>query len=272
MISVGIIFIFGLWDDARGLSAPVKLIGQVLAAVVLVASGYSVEFLSALSITFLSPGMLTALNWLITVIWLVGITNAFNLIDSMDGLVLGISILTFGFFVGLTLVAQQHDLARFCAAFLGLCLGLIIYNLSPAKLFLGDLGAQALGFILAVVAFLYTPQDFPQASSWFVPILLLGMPIFDTTLVIISRLHRHKPIFHGDRSHVYHRLVGFGLDRNRAVWVVHGASLVLNLLAFIALYRVPWQANLIFGLIVLTGIGLLVFMEYNRKDPDDTHA
>jgi UDP-GlcNAc:undecaprenyl-phosphate GlcNAc-1-phosphate transferase len=183
MGAVGIIIAFGLWDDARGISATKKLIGQVLAALVLIATGNYVRFLSGFTISFLNPGVITALNWIITILWLVGITNAFNLIDSMDGLVAGISILTFGFFVGLTLVSEQSDLARFCAAFLGISIGLFIFNISPAKLFLGDSGAQALGFVLAAVAFIYNPKDFPQGSSWFLPILLLGMPIFDTTLV-----------------------------------------------------------------------------------------
>jgi UDP-GlcNAc:undecaprenyl-phosphate/decaprenyl-phosphate GlcNAc-1-phosphate transferase len=260
MLAMGIVFIFGVWDDARGLSAAQKMFGQVLASVVMIASGNYIKFLSGFPISFLSPDLLTFLNWIITVIWLVGISNSINLIDSMDGLALGVTAIAFAFFIGLTLVAGQTSLARFCAILLGVCLGLYVFNMPPARLFLGDSGAQTLGFILASVAFLYTPNNFPQASSWFVPIMVLGMPIFDTTLVVVSRLHRRRPIFQADRSHIYHRLVELGLDPGRAVLSVHAVSLVLNFLAFIALYRQPWQANLIFGLSVLAGIGLLIFL------------
>jgi UDP-GlcNAc:undecaprenyl-phosphate GlcNAc-1-phosphate transferase len=258
--AAAIVFFFGLWDDARGLSAPQKLVGQVLASVVLIVSGNSVEFLSAFFIPFLTPAMVMVLNWMITIFWLVGISNSINLIDSMDGLALGVLGIAFASFLGMTLVAEQYSLARFCGILLGICIGLYAYNISPARLFLGDSGAQTLGFILAAVAIIYTPQNFPQASSWFVPIMVLGVPIFDTTFVVISRLHGHRPVFQADRAHIYHRLVGLGVGPGRAVLVVNMASLVLNFLAFLALYMAPLQANLVFALAVALGIGLLIIL------------
>jgi UDP-GlcNAc:undecaprenyl-phosphate GlcNAc-1-phosphate transferase len=272
LVATAIIFVFGLWDDARGLNALKKLIGQILASVVLIASGVSVEFLSGLSIPSINPSVLTVTNWIITILWLVGIANAINLIDSMDGLALGISIIAFIFFVGMALVAQQNTLAQFGGIFLGICLGLYVYNISPARLFLGDSGAQTLGFVLASVAMLYTPHDLPQASTWFVPIMVLGVPIFDTTLVVVSRLRSHRPIFQADRAHTFHRLVALGLDPGRAVLTVHIASLALNFLAFMALSLIPWQANLVFGLVVVTGIALLVFLESKPLIPDDING
>jgi UDP-GlcNAc:undecaprenyl-phosphate GlcNAc-1-phosphate transferase len=265
LIATAIVLVFGIWDDARGLSAPLKLLGQILASVLLIASGISVQFLSGLSITFLNPGLITVLNWVITIFWLVGIANAINLIDSMDGLALGISGIAFAFFMGMTLVAEQSALAHFSAIFLGICMGLFAYNITPARLFLGDSGAQTLGFILAAVAIIYSPYKLPQASSWFVPIMILGVPIFDTTLVVISRLRHHRPIFRADRAHTYHRLVVMGFDPGRAVLTILIASLSLNFLAFIALSLVSWQANLLFGLVVAAGIGLLVFLEGKSK-------
>ncbi len=272
LAATAIVFVFGLWDDARGLSAPQKLVGQILASVVLIASGISVQFLGGLSIPFLSPSLITVLNWVITIFWLVGVANAINLIDSMDGLAVGISGIAFAFFMGMTQVAQQSDLARFSGIFLGICIGLYAYNIKPARLFLGDSGAQTLGFILAAVAMIYSPDDIPQASSWFVPIMVLGVPIFDTTLVVVSRLHHHRPIFHADRAHTYHRLVALGLDPGRAVLAVHIASLTLNFLAFIALSLVPWQANLVFGLVLAAGIALLFFLERKSQIPGDIHG
>lgn len=272
MAATAIVFVFGLWDDSKGLSAPKKLAGQTLASIVLIASGNYVKFLSGFDIEFLPPSLITILSWGITIIWLVGITNSINLIDSMDGLALGVSGITFAFFIGMTVVSQQLALARFCGILLGICIGLYVYNISPARLFLGDSGAQTLGFILAAVAFMYTPKDFPQASSWFVPIMVLGVPVFDTTLVVISRLRHHKPVFRGDRSHVYHRLITLGLAPGRAVLIVHMASLILSCLAFVALYLVPWKANLVFALTVMVGIGLLIFLELQTQNPGEIHG
>lgn len=272
LAATAIVFIFGLWDDARGLSAPLKFLGQILASVVLIASGISVKFLSALSIPFLSPSLLTTLNWVVTIFWLVGISNSINLVDSMDGQALGVSSIAFAFFIGLALVARQNDLARFGALFLGICIGLLFFNISPARLFLGDSGAQSFGFILAAIAMIYTPLDLPQASSWFVPIMVLGVPIFDTTLVVISRLHGHRRIFRADHAHIFHRLVALGLNPGWAVLAVLVTSLTLNFLAFIALYLVPWQANLIFALVVATGFGLILFLERKPQFQGGIHG
>ena len=265
LLAVIIIFIFGLWDDAKGLAAVVKLVGQISASIFLIASDVSVHFLEGLSIPHLSGQLLIVLDWVITIFWFVGITNAFNLIDSMDGLVAGIAGIAFAFFMIMALVAQQTNLAIFSACLLGICIGLYAFNISPAWLFLGDSGAQTLGFILAAVAMIYTPNNLPQASSWFVPILVLGVPIFDTTLVVISRMLRHRPIFQGDRSHTYHRLVAMGLDPFRAVLAIQLVTLILSFVAFVALSMPPLAATLTFGAILVLGLILLILV--GRKDP-----
>lgn len=259
--AAAIVFAFGIWDDAKGLSAPQKLLGQIIASILLISSGASVKFLENFSIPFLSSGIVSVLNWILTILWLVGISNSINLIDSMDGLAVGIAEISFGFFMIMALVAQQTTLATFSAIFLGICIGLYFFNITPARLFLGDSGAQTIGFILAAVAMIYTPQNMPQGSSWFVPIMVLGVPIFDTTLVVISRIRRHKPIFQADRSHTYHRLVALGVAPNRAVLTIHMSVLILDLLAFIALSLLPWLANLIFMFAVLLGIIALIIFE-----------
>lgn len=269
LVAVFIIFLFGLWDDARGLRAPVKLAGQMLASTLLIASDVSVHFLEGLSIPFLSGNLLIVLDWGVTILWFVGITNAFNLIDSMDGLAVGIAGIAFAFFMIMALVAQQTYLAIFSACLLGICIGLYAFNVSPARLFLGDSGAQTLGFTLAAVAMIYTPHNLPQASSWFVPIFVLGIPIFDTTLVVASRLLRHRPVFHADRNHTYHRLVALGLDPQRAVFAIHLASLVLNFLAFIALSLPPMQSTLIFCSVVLVGVVVLYFLGLKTPQFDE---
>ena len=122
-----------------------------------------------------------------------------------------------------------------------------------------------LGFTLAAVGMIYTPNGLPQASSWFVPILVLGVPIFDTTLVVASRLIHHRPVFRADCSHTYHQLVALGLDPIRAVLVIQLATLVLSFVAFIALSLPPLEATLTFFGMVLAGVIIIIFLV--RKDP-----
>jgi len=268
LVAVGIVFLFGILDDAKGLMAPVKLIGQVLASILLISLDVSVHFMEGLSIPHLSGAVLTVLDWGVTILWFVGITNAFNLIDSMDGLATGIAGIAFAFFMIMAMVAQQSYLAVFSACLFGICIGLYSYNIAPARLFLGDSGAQTLGFTLAAVAMIYTPQNLPQASSWFVPILVLGVPIFDTSLVVASRLLRHTPVFQADRTHTYHRLVALGLEPQRAVLVIHVTTLLLSFLAFITLSLPPLKSNLAFFAVILVGLAALVFLERKNLPSD----
>jgi UDP-GlcNAc:undecaprenyl-phosphate GlcNAc-1-phosphate transferase len=255
-----IIFIFGLLDDAKKLSPPQKLIGQVLGSILLIALGVSVHILEGFPIHFLSEKVVIVLDWGVTLFWMVGITNAFNFVDSMDGLAVGIAGINFAFLMGMALISGQLLLSNFNALCLGICIGMYFFNVSPARFFLGDAGAQTLGFILAAVAIINGPENLPQGSSWFVPIMVLGVPIFDTTLVVISRLRRHKPIYLADQTHTYHRLVALGVNPNRAVVTIHLGALALCLLAFIALSLTPWLANLIFGVVLCAGFVALFFL------------
>ncbi len=124
-------------------------------------------------------------------------------------------------------------------------------------------------FIFQILGVLHSPPDYPQGSSWFVPILLLGVPIFDTTLVVFSRLRRRRPIYQADLSHAYHRLVLLGVNTNRAVVIMHLAGGLLGCMAFVALSLPPWAANLAFGIVLLLAIALIIFLERagNRKNP-----
>lgn len=258
--SVAIIFIFGLIDDTRGLSAPQKFLGQFIAAEVLFLSGTSVHFLEPFRLP-LPLALVAVCDWAITLFWMVGMSNAFNLIDSMDGLVAGVATICAGFFTIISLASGQVELAQTTAVLAGLTIGLYYYNNTPARFFLGDAGTQALGFILAAIGILYTPPHLPQGSTWFLPILVLGVPIFDTTLVVVSRIRRHKPIFQADLAHTYHRLVMLGLTPRHAVLVIQVTALLLCTAAFIAMWLMPQLASLLFVLVILTGLALIVFFE-----------
>jgi UDP-GlcNAc:undecaprenyl-phosphate GlcNAc-1-phosphate transferase len=259
-----IIFAFGLWDDFKRLSALQKFFGQLLGAVAVVASGVSIQvFENSAFYIGGNPLIYVWLDRLLTVFWLVGVTNALNLVDSMDGLALGLSGWALAFFMLVTYDSNQIALSMLTALLLGICLGLYYFNAPPARLFLGDSGAQFLGFLIAVIAILYNPLDRFQASSWFLPILLLGVPIFDTSLVFFSRLRRGRPVYQAGRDHTYHRLVALGVGAERAVQLMHLAALVLSCIAFIALGLPPLPANLLFAVCLF----LAVITFYYLDDP-----
>jgi UDP-GlcNAc:undecaprenyl-phosphate GlcNAc-1-phosphate transferase len=259
-----IVFAVGLWDDFRRLPARVKLLGQVVATLLLIAFGTYVRVLTP-EATGLPSEFTLFLNWGITIFWVVGITNAFNLVDSMDGIVVGLAGIAISFLVLVTVGSQQVDLQRLLALLLGICGGLYFYNVSPARFFLGDSGAQTIGFLLAAVAILYNPDEFPQGSSWFLPILILGVPIFDTTLVVLSRIRRHERVFRAGHDHTYHRLVARGLDNTRAVAVMHIAAVGLGCLGFIALNLAPLYANALFFTACLLGLGFLIWLDKSNQ-------
>jgi UDP-GlcNAc:undecaprenyl-phosphate GlcNAc-1-phosphate transferase len=262
LLGAVVVLIFGLWDDARKITALPKLTGQILAALILVASGIHIQIFESADFFIGGPEPLYLwLDRLLTILWIVGITNAFNLVDSWDGLSVGLSAWAFGFFMLATFDSQQHDLSLLSALLLGACLSLNYFNLSPSRLFLGDSGAQLLGFLLAAISILYTPMATAQTSSWFVPILLLGVPIFDTVLVFFSRLRRGRPFYSSGHDHTYHRLVYLGFEPPRAVTIMHLTALLLECAAFIGASLPPLWANSVFVGCLLLGLGVLVFLE-----------
>jgi UDP-GlcNAc:undecaprenyl-phosphate/decaprenyl-phosphate GlcNAc-1-phosphate transferase len=256
LLPAAIIFAFGLMDDAKGLSVLWKLSGQLLATTLLIQLGTQVLLFQS-----------SWLNILVTFIWIVGITNAYNFVDSMDGLATGLAGLAAAFFMLVTFDSGQIELSLFSAVLLGACVGSYFYNSAPARFFLGDSGSQFLGFGLASLAIAYTPDGFLRSQSWFVPILLVGVPVFDTVLVIVSRLRRKQPIYLGNLDHTYHRLVAMGLAPNRAIVTMHLGALLLGFLAFIALPLPPFQGNLIFLFCLLLGIGLIIYLDRRKWWP-----
>lgn len=263
LLSGLVVWLFGLLDDVLRFSALKKLTGQLIAVVIAIYFNVNVKiFDSPDFITFQAKWINTTLNILITIIWFVGITNAFNLIDSMDGLTLGVSAITLSFFVMATLISKQPALTKLSVLLLGVSIGIYPWNKPPAKLFLGDSGAQALGYIIAGIAILYTPLFAKgQASSWFTPILFLAFPIFDTCLVIYARLRHKQPIFLGGNDHTYHRLVSLGLSPSRTTTAIHTAVLMIDCIAFAALFLNTIPANLLFFISIFLGSAFLVLLE-----------
>lgn len=245
-----VVLAFGLWDDLRGISPGWKFVGQLLAAVLLIFAGVQVLLFEQ-----------QWLNILVTLLWVIGITNAYNFVDSMDGLVIGLGGLAAAFFMLVTYDAGQLNLSLFSALLLGTCIGAYYFNTQPARYFMGDSGSQFLGFVLAALGIAYNPVGFDPFASWYVPILLMAVPIFDTVLIVFSRLRRGRPVYRGAHDHTYHRLVKLGMSPNRAVVTMQTSALLLGTLAFIALTFQPLFANLVFGGILLLGSALVLILD-----------
>lgn len=262
-----LIFSIGLLDDYRGVNFWAKLVVEIIASGMIVAFGVQVHFIQIIFNGIPSP-LANGLDILITLLWLVGMTNAYNFIDSMDGLVTGISIIASSFLALTSVFSGQMNLAHFMAFLAAACYGLNFFNSPPARFFLGDSGALSLGFLLASASMLYNPHSFPQPSSWFVPVMILGLPLFDICLVTISRLRRHRPIYKADRTHTYHRLLMLGLSTQQAVNVLHMVSIFLGCLAYVALNQEPLIANIIFTSVILAGIVLIIILDNPRYLPE----
>jgi len=233
----------GIWDDRWGLRPLLKLgVGQPLAALILIASGIRVSFLHH-----------PLLNILVTIFWVVGITSALNLLDNMDGLSAGVATVAAAFFLLLAAMNGQYLVGSLAAALLGACLGFLFYNFNPASIFMGDTGSLFIGFILAAVGIKLRFPGRMDVVTWMIPVVILGVPIFDTTLVVISRLRRGlNPITHPGKDHLSHRLVAMGWTQREAVMAIY---LICGGLGLVALFLT--QASVVEGYAVAAALALL---------------
>lgn len=244
------IFAAGLWDDGKNMAPYQKLIGQMAVGIIMIMGGYQV-------VLFGSP----VVDYGITLIWFIGVVNAFNFLDGSDGLVVGVGIIICGFLVLFSSLSLQPELQVFALALVGIFSGLLFFNARPAKLFLGDSGSQLIGLLIAVSALEYNPLGFDKSTSWIAPILMLFLPIFDVTLVVISRIRRKTPIYQGGLDHTFHRLVRMRFSPRQANYALYTLVFLSNLLALGVLYFPPSMAYLFFLLVILIGAGLMVYFE-----------
>ena len=262
LIAGWVIFIFGLLDDFSSLTVAMKLLGQLFASILLVYLGVQIRFFSSPEF-FLHTGtnLDSWLNIIFTISWLLVITNAFNFVDSMDGLAIGLVSVSVIFFFIITLVSSQIFLPQFCAAIFGITLGLYLFNSYPAKLFLGDSGAQTFGFVLGAVAIIYNPTIGNQSSSWFVPVLLFAVPLFDLSFVMVTRIRKGNPITRSSNDHTYHQLIALGFQKERSILLIHCISLVLCCIGYLCLKLSVIIANIIFVLILVGFVGLYFIVD-----------
>ena len=263
--SAFIIFLFAFYDDLKFLNWKFKLAGQILSSAVLISTGIRTHLFDAnLFSSWMPETVCLVCDILLTTFWILFITNAFNLVDSADGVMIGLSAWAEGFLLIAALDAGQYSLALYCSIMLGSSLSLSFFNTNPAFIFMGDSGAQVIGFLLSIISILYTPPELLQKNTWFLPILILGVPIFDTVMVTISRWRKGEHFYHSGTDHTYHRLIRLGLSTPQAASFMHLVSFALQSLAFFLISQNVLEANIIFGLVVLCGIAAIVFFE--RED------
>lgn len=259
-ISAGatLMVVLGFVDDRRGLnfSYQIKFAIQILAAGLLVAAGVRTDLMPA-----------PFLNALVTMVWVVGITNAFNLLDNMDGLSAGVALIAAVMLLVITIAQDQFFSAMALCLLAGALLGFLRYNFPPARIFMGDTGSLFIGFLLAALS-ITSSYVVPQSASMIpalMPLLVLSLPIFDTLSVIIIRLRERRPIFQGDRRHFSHRLVDLGMTPRGAVVFLYLVAAAIGIVAALLPYLPLWGEILVLLHTVLVYVMLTVLVHIARR-------
>lgn len=222
MVGGGLAFLLGLVDDIWPLAAIYKLGGQVVVALTVIAFGIHVEIVA-------NPYLAAA----VTVVWIVAIMNAINLIDNMDGACAGTALIIALNLAGLGLIFPSYAITSICLLLAGALTGFLVWNFPPAKIFMGDSGSMFIGFALAALSLVGSWRDASHLSIMLmIPLLLFALPLFDVALVATIRRLHGRPISQGGRDHTSHRLVLLGLSERQTLAVIWGVSLISGLLMY----------------------------------------
>jgi UDP-GlcNAc:undecaprenyl-phosphate/decaprenyl-phosphate GlcNAc-1-phosphate transferase len=263
-----VIFILGLLDDIKGLKPYMKLIIQVAVASVLYKYGLRI---SALTNPF---GLTIDLGWTslpLTILWIVGITNAINLIDGLDGLATGVVAITAITLLAVATIHNDAMIALICITCAGASLGFLLYNFYPASIFMGDAGSMFLGYMLASSAIIQSSRKIAVATALLIPIMALAIPIFDTFLAIIRRTRKKAHLFQADREHLHHRLLNLGLSQKQAVILIYYITIYLGFIAFIAAVipeRYAFLNLIVLMMGVFLGMETVKFIEQKLKEKE----
>lgn len=253
LIGSTVILISGLLDDKFSISPKAKIFFQLVAGLIIALSGSQIEFFTNI-ISTKEVVWLKYLSIPVTLFWICGITNTVNLIDGLDGLAAGISLISA---VSLMFIALKMNLlavAIIAAAVGGGCLGFLPYNFNPAKIFMGDTGALYLGFMLSYIS-IQGVMKYATTLMIFVPVLVLGVPVFDTAFAMIRRYISGKKIFAADKGHLHHRLLALGLTQRQTVLILYAISLIFGILA-----NVISDFDPVIGIIISLLIIILIFL------------
>lgn len=257
VIGALIIVCVGIIDDIKNLPAKVKLVFQVMAALIVIKSGIRINVVMWPVTTYLQT-----LSGPITLIWIIGVTNAVNLIDGLDGLAAGVSSIASICLMVLCILTGTESAVMFTAALAGSCLGFLPRNFNPAEIFMGDTGSTFLGYVLAVTSIMGVFKGY-AILALIVCLLSLGLPIFDTICAMLRRLITHKPIMQADRGHLHHKLIDKGYTQKQAVLILYGISIICAMLAiFIAIKDSRALAVVVLTIIVLS----IVIFIFNNKN------
>lgn len=246
IIGATIIVMGGMIDDIKDLSPKYKLLIQIMGAVCLILSDVRISILTNPFREFYPYLNIGWINIPVTIIWIVAVTNAFNLIDGLDGLAAGIAFIACVTLMIVSIINGRLEPAFLTAVLSGAILGFLPYNFNPASIFMGDTGSQLLGFLLAAISI----QGAIKSATAFViavPILAFGLPIYDTLFAMIRRKANGKPIMQADRGHLHHRLLDMGLSQKQAVIIMYFISAVLGGAAILAMQISNQRAYFLLG-------------------------
>ncbi len=232
LIGAAIIVIMGYFDDKKPLSAKVKLLGQILAAGIAMYGGIKMNIVTnPISLISDNPAYqyirLGIWAYPLTLVWIVGVTNAINLIDGLDGLAAGVSTIAALTLAAVAFFLDQSYIAILAATLAGATIGFLPYNFNPAKIFMGDTGSLFLGYMLSVISVMGVLKS-AAALSILVPIFAIGLPIFDTFMAIVRRALSGKSLMEADKGHLHHKLLDIGLSQRQAVLTLYSVSAVLG--------------------------------------------
>ncbi len=249
-----VILIVGIVDDAKQLSAKVKLPFQILAALILILHDIQIDVISVPQF-IKDSGVISLGFWGIplTILWVVGVTNAVNLIDGLDGLAAGVSSIACMSLFCIALIVGEQEVALITAALAGACFGFLPYNFNPAKIFMGDTGSTFLGFVLACVSIMGLFKSY-AVISFAVPFLVLGLPLFDTGFAIVRRMAAGKPIMSPDREHLHHKVLDMGFSQKKTVSIIYLMCTVLGLCAVVLVTNGVFKAILLIIGVILAAV------------------
>lgn len=275
LLGIIIIAITGVVDDIKTIKPLTKLFGQVFAAIVVVYFGVRIEHISIPFITETLKLSNTAISSLITVIWIVGITNAINLTDGLDGLSSGITLIScISLLIIFALNSSPIIAIILITALIGALLGFLPFNFAPAKTFIGDTGSNFLGYMLAIISILGVAKTYTLAVI-VLPVIVLGLPIIDVIFAIIRRLIKGKSIkaiFQADKGHLHHKLVARGFSQKQAVLILYGISAACGMFAIILFESGIWKAlSFLLMFIAALAIGYKNFSKEKKGSSDSKH-
>ncbi|GBF12297.1 MraY family glycosyltransferase [Tepidibacillus sp. HK-1] len=246
-----VIVITGIIDDIKPLSAKTKLVFQIIAAAIVVSGGVKIQFITVP--VFYKIIYLGEWSWLVSILWIVGITNALNLIDGLDGLAAGVSSIALSTIFIMSLIMGNTMVAIITLVLLGATIGFLFFNFYPAQIFMGDSGSLYLGFFLSTLSILGFKNI--TVVSYLIPIVILGVPIFDTIFAIIRRFRLKLPITAPDKKHLHHCLIDMGFSHRKTVLIIYGINILFSLAAIFLSQTTVW-----IGIIVMTILVLFVLI------------